>query len=52
MPAVGDLVIIALLAVAVFFAVRSIRKTKKKGGCTGNCASCGCCSKCTAQSHK
>ena len=40
----GDIIVIAALGAAVFLAVRSLRKSKQKGGCCGgNCASCkGC----------
>ena len=40
----GDIIVIAVLGAAVFPAVRSLYKSKKKGGCCGgNCASCrGC----------
>ena len=40
----GDIIVIAVLGAAVFLAVRSLRKSKQKGGCcSGNCASCkGC----------
>ncbi len=39
----GTIVVIAILAVIVFFAVRSIVKDKKNGkssSCGGNCAGC------------
>ena len=39
----GNIIVIAALAAAVWLAVRSLRKNKKKGGCSGNCGSCrGC----------
>ena len=47
----ADLILLVLLAAAVFFALRHIRKIRKSGcscgnagGCTGDCASCraGC----------
>jgi hypothetical protein len=40
----GDIIVIAVLGAVVFLAVRSLRKSKEKGGCCGgNCASCkGC----------
>ncbi len=39
----GDIIVIAVLGAAIFLAVRSLRKSKQKGGCSGNCASCrGC----------
>lgn len=38
----GDIIMLAGLAVCVFFAVRALRKGKKGcGSCSGNCASCG-----------
>jgi hypothetical protein len=45
----ADLVILAVLAIVVVFALRRIVKMRKNGcsccssgcGCTGNCASCG-----------
>ncbi len=41
---VGDLIVIAVIAVIVFFVIRSIVRSKKSGGaCTGNCASCSKC---------
>lgn len=51
----GDVIIIAILLVLIGFSVHSIRKTKKSGGCTGNCACCGKCSgKCSenCSAHK
>ena len=44
-----DIVLLAVLAIAVAFALRRIVKMRKSGcsccssgcGCTGNCASCG-----------
>lgn len=39
-----DIVICAVLAVAVFFAIRSVVK-QKKGGCCGNCSDCKNCGK-------
>lgn len=41
----GDIIMLAGLAVSVFFAVRSLKNNKKKGGaCCGNCSRCsgGC----------
>ena len=35
-----EIVIIAVLAVAVFFALRRIVKTRKSGGCSCGCAGC------------
>lgn len=42
---IWDIVICAVLAVAVFFAIRSAVKQKKKGGCCGNCSDCQNCGK-------
>lgn len=43
MPAIlGNIIVIALLGTAVFFALRSIIRSKKSGGCSGDCSSCGC----------
>lgn len=44
-----DIFFLALIALGVFFAVRSIRRQHKSGGCCGcsgcggSCASCGGC---------
>lgn len=40
----GNFIVLAVLAVIVFFAARSIYKKRKSGsGCNGNCAGCkGC----------
>lgn len=46
MPGFGDVIILAVIGVAVFFAIRSLRKDHKKGGCTG-CSGCsGGCGSC------
>ena len=37
------IVLVILLAV-VFLAARSIYRTRKRGGCSGNCANCPSCS--------
>ena len=44
----ADIIILILVAVAVFFAIRAMVKAKKKGSCVG-CSSCsnnGCCGHC------
>lgn len=48
---VGTLIIAALVLLAVFFAVRSIWKRRKQGGCAGcpNCAACVGTAACTKQ---
>ena len=39
-----DWLLIAVIAVGAFFAVRSAVRRKKKGGCSGNCSACSGCS--------
>ena len=39
----GYVLVIAALAVIVALAVRSIWKSHRNGGCTGDCSSCGGC---------
>ena len=54
-----DLILLAVLAVIVFFALRKTIRSKGScncgcsgsGGCSGNCASCGC-GKADCPSHK
>lgn len=42
MPAiVGNIIVLVILGVAVAFAVRSLIKAHKSGGCCGDCCSCG-----------
>ena len=48
----GDVIVLSILAAVLLAAIRSMLKTKAKGGCsgcsgcTGNCSSCHCsCSK-------
>ena len=38
----ADIVVIAVILVVVAFAIRSIYKEKKNGGCSGNCSGCNC----------
>ena len=46
MPSFGDVIILAVIGLAVFFAVRVMRKDRKKGGCAG-CSGCsGHCGSC------
>lgn len=43
-----NLIIVAAVGAAIFFAVRSLVKNRKNGGCAGcggGCGSCGGCSK-------
>ncbi len=42
-PILGNVVVILILAVVVFFAARSVWKGRKRGGCDGDCARCGGC---------
>ncbi len=48
----GDGIVILVLAVMVFFAVRSMWRRRKAGGCSG-CSGCsGCCHSSTCQTEK
>lgn len=40
----ADIVLIIIIAAAIVFAVRSVIKQSKRGGCCGDCAGCvaGC----------
>ena len=40
----GDLIVLAVLALIVSMAVGKLRRDKKRGGCCGNCSGCagGC----------
>ncbi len=39
----GDIIVLAILLFVVAMSVRSLYKSKKKGGCCGNCSQCkGC----------
>lgn len=41
-----DFILIAVIAAAIFLAVRSILKRKKSGGCcSGGCSNCSSCKK-------
>ena len=44
MPTFGDIIVLAVIAVIVFFVVRSLIKQSKSGGCAGSrkCSSGGC----------
>ena len=48
-----NIVVIALVGVAVFFAVRSLIKNKKAGksSCGCNCSHCAMSGKCHSQKH-
>lgn len=39
-----DIIIIAVLAIAVFFIIRNELKKISRGQCTGGCSGCGGCS--------
>lgn len=41
----GDIIVLAVLGVAVILAAAKLRKDKKKGGCCGNCDGCAGCRK-------
>lgn len=45
----ADVIILAALAVILFFIFRFLHRSKKKGGCVG-CS--GCCSSCTQCGEK
>ncbi|MBR0342833.1 MAG: FeoB-associated Cys-rich membrane protein [Oscillospiraceae bacterium] len=48
-PILGNLIVIAVLAIVVFFAARSVWRTHKSGGCSGcggNCSGCSGCHAC------
>ncbi|WP_155267212.1 FeoB-associated Cys-rich membrane protein [Ruminococcus flavefaciens] len=42
---IADIVILAVIGLAVALAVRYIVKSSKNGGCCGDCGSCGGCSR-------
>lgn len=43
-PILGNLIALAALGLAVGLAVRSLWRSRRRGGhCNGDCASCGCC---------
>ena len=46
---IADIVIIAVLAAAVFFVVRGMIRDRKAGkpSCGGSCAGCGACAGCS-----
>ena len=54
-PVLGNLIVIIILAVLVFFAARSIWRTHKSGGCSGcgggSCAGCSGCGSFTPNSR-
>jgi len=41
--ALGNMIVIAALLLIVAMAVRSLWRDHKRGGCNGDCASCGGC---------
>lgn len=48
----GDIIVLSVLAVSVFLAVRSMVKSRKSG-CCGSCSGCsGCSGSCTGCSAK
>ena len=40
----GDIIVLSVLAAIVLAAVRSMLKSRAKGGCSGCCGSCSGCS--------
>ena len=40
----GDIIVLTVLAGIVLLAVRSLLKSRARGGCSGNCAGCTGCS--------
>jgi hypothetical protein len=47
---VGNLIVLAVVAIAVALAIRSLWKTHKNGGgCNGDCSQCGGCHCCENQ---
>lgn len=42
-PILGNIIVIAVLAAVIGLAVRSLWRSRKTGGCSGDCASCGGC---------
>lgn len=47
----GTVLVCIVLAVIVFFAIRSIWKSHKKGECAGGCAGCSQAGTCPAHQH-
>ena len=49
-----DFLILAVVAAALFLAIRSMRRDKKAGKCScgGDCGSCGACSACQKPEKK
>lgn len=48
----GDIIIIAVVAVCVFFALRSVVRSRKKGGCSCGCSDCTACPGCGTDKTK
>ncbi|MGN0634636.1 MAG: FeoB-associated Cys-rich membrane protein [Acutalibacteraceae bacterium] len=44
-----DYVLLALIALALFFALRHVLRRKKSGGCIGCSCGCGSCESCKKQ---
>ena len=49
---VSTVVIAAVLAIALFFAARSVYRNSKSGGCSGCSGGCGGCSGCHSTPKK
>lgn len=43
MPSIGDIIVIAVLGVVVFFVIRKLYKQHKNSGCGGDCCNCSKC---------
>ena len=53
MPSVADIIVIAILVTLIAVCARSLYKSRKKGGCCGDCSACGgCCSASRKSSDK
>ncbi len=46
-----DYIILAVLAIALFFALRSMIRRKRSGGCIGCSGNCSACSKKNTDTH-
>lgn len=47
----GDIIVIVVVLVGVFFALRHVFRRRKSGGCCG-CSSCSGCSGCSKKCEK
>lgn len=51
MSPMGNLIVIAILAVVIGLCIRSMWRSHKNGGCSGNCGSCGGGCGCGGEDH-